>query len=226
MKHKRSFPEALKSKEHIFYIFSESGDQLEHDVWFVNNSDEVLSEVRGTSGGFETADDEVANRAPSIAAYNDVRPGEAVVIDMYHEIYDSDFVMQIGVEIVSPALGKLTLSSDLTKNQVQEATLYWKPLPREMRLYGFLKLVSPGKIAENYKRRSGKSLDKSVSFNIGDLVQEYAARRLKSSGLQLEKSMFRDGRVTFFQFSDETGRAVFHTTIPKRAIAFINGIKA
>jgi len=71
----------------------------------VNNSGETLNEVIPQTGGFLTADDEVAPvTSKSQKSYEKVQSGEAIKVDEIDIIYDSDYVLSVSVEIKSQQL--------------------------------------------------------------------------------------------------------------------------
>jgi len=229
--------EELRSKEHIFYLMSERrvGAQWSprdiwfFDVWFVNNSGEILTEVANSSGGYETVDDEVITMTtlhPKV--YKDVKPKEAVLISRYDEMYDSDSVIEFAADVTALSFGKQRFSGECTKGVVPDATLLWKPLPQEIHDPDNPgELLSPEKAASDYKKKTGRCLvlNRFTTLNLGDLREEYAVERLAPSGVQLEKESHRSGRVTEYRFKDEVGNLLFRTCDLKRAGAFVNAMK-
>ncbi|PHR59899.1 MAG: hypothetical protein COA47_08955 [Robiginitomaculum sp.] len=230
MKTGRKFPETLRDAENIFYLQLQSIDMLEGDIWFVNNSDETLLEVSNSSGGFAggtdgDVEDIVTMSTPKPTVYKDVKPKEAVRIDTYNEIFDGDFYIEFGAEITSPSFGKKHLKGELLKGGDPNATLLWTELPEMPNPDDAAELLSPEKAANDYVDRSGQYLDKSISLNRGDLRADYAAKRLAPSGLLLEKTNHRNGRLTEYKFSDDGGKTIFHTYDFMRACLFIEALR-
>ena len=84
--------------------------------------------------------------------YKDVKPGEAVKIDAYNIVYDSDFVISFAVDVKSSSLGKRHFSSGFEKGSPPEVGLFWKPLPEEIKDPDDPdELIDPGKVAEAYR---------------------------------------------------------------------------
>jgi hypothetical protein len=79
----------------------------EGDVYFINNSSETLDSVSVDSCGMQTLDDEVMSVGGPACSYEDVKPGEAVKVESYDPVLDSDFMMQLDVAVSSPSKGKM-----------------------------------------------------------------------------------------------------------------------
>lgn len=228
MEMKRRFPTKIADSDRVFYLTSWGGQDYENDVWFVNNSDETLCYVRPSSGGFATSDDDVIpmTQSPDSVEYRDVKPGEAVKIDAYHIVYDSDFVISFGVGVKSPSLGKRSFSSGFEKGSPPEVGLFWKPLPEEIKDPNKPnELIDPSAVAEAYRDSSGRSLAANAFFNRGNLLFGGDPEPLKTCGLQLVTNRLRDGHVTNHRFLDEEGVEIFRTLDLDRAMAFVRGLK-
>ena len=89
-----------ETRKPLFYV-SRYGD----DVYLINNTDETLTSVSSNSGGLQTLDDESMPVGGPSYSYKDVKPGEAVKVENYDPFYDSDFLLQLEVEISSKTLG-------------------------------------------------------------------------------------------------------------------------
>jgi hypothetical protein len=91
-----------------FVTNGELGKDMVYDIFFVNKSDEVLTIVESGGGGFQTIDDDaVMSVGGPKFRYENVLPGEAVKIETYDIVYDSDFLLQLTVTIKSPRLGTI-----------------------------------------------------------------------------------------------------------------------
>jgi hypothetical protein len=227
---RRRFPEKVSDPERIFYLECyESSRPFVSNVWFVNNSEETLDYVRPSSGGFATSDDDVIHMSPNPnrVEFKDVKPGEAVLIDVYDRFFDGDFVISWGVELKSPSLGERRFSSGATKGSTPEMGLFWKPLPEEIKNPDDPeKLVDPAKVAEAYRRRSGMGLPANIYLNKGNLLYGDNLEVLDICGLQSVTTKLQDGHVTDYRFLDGNGDDVFRTLDLGRAIAFVRGLKA
>jgi hypothetical protein len=96
--------------------------------WFVNNSSETLTYVGALSGGFASVDDEAPITVSSSQFryyYEQVLPNEAVLVEELDIIFDSDFMMQITIEIDSPTFGKLKMRSEIGKGSIPETIFIW-----------------------------------------------------------------------------------------------------
>lgn len=228
MEMKRRFPTEIADSEKIFYLTCWGGQEYENDIWFVNNSDETLDYVRPSSGGFASSDDDVIPMSQSrdSVEYRDVKPSEAVKIDVYNVIYDRDFAISFGVEVKSPNLGRRNFSSGFEKGSPPEVGLFWKPLPEEIKQPNDPEaFIDPGAVAEAYRNSSGRSLAANAFFNRGNLLYGVSGP-LETCGLQLVNQSLRDGHVTNYRFLNEGGIEVFRTMDLDRAMAFVRGLKA
>lgn len=81
------------------------------DLFFINDSDEVLLSVSATSSGF-TTDDEAASPIQGnqpARLYQKVLPGEAVKVDQYHPVNDSDYMLNLVLDLVNTKRGVFQL---------------------------------------------------------------------------------------------------------------------
>jgi hypothetical protein len=96
------------------------------DLYFVNFSDEVLDYVSTGSGGFESiGDDEVMPVEGPRHHYESVKPNEAVKVEQYDLYYDSDFMMQLILQVKSPSRGLMEFSC-IGKGKVDADVLLWE----------------------------------------------------------------------------------------------------
>ena len=103
----------------LFYV-TRDGD----DVYFVNNSTETLNSVTSNSGGLQTLDDESMPVGGPTYSYKDVKPREAVKVENYDPIYDSDYLLQLEVEISSISQG-FKIFRVIEKGGVRQTVLLW-----------------------------------------------------------------------------------------------------
>lgn len=94
------------------------------DIFFVNNSGEALKTVISGSGGFETLDDTVLPMEGPEFHYVNVQSGEAVKIETFVNGYDSDYIIQYDVHIVT-ANGERKAFRYVNKGSVDEVVLQW-----------------------------------------------------------------------------------------------------
>ncbi|WP_299329985.1 hypothetical protein [uncultured Psychrobacter sp.] len=98
-----------KKNTPLFYLYNESINGYEDDIYFVNNSDETLSFVAPYELMKRDADcpEMVIAVEPSerdkAFTYIDVLPNQGVKIDRQHVIYDSDYLNQIIVYTMNRA---------------------------------------------------------------------------------------------------------------------------
>jgi hypothetical protein len=113
-------PRKPETRTPLFFL-ARDGD----DVYFVNNSTETLKSVVSDAGGLLNVDDEMdLNVGGPQYSYNNVMPGEAVKVENYHPMFDSDYILQLEVKVSSPAVGVKTFRV-LGKGGVKETELLW-----------------------------------------------------------------------------------------------------
>lgn len=96
------------------------------EVFLVNSSDEPLTFVRATSGGFVTSDDGAHSLGNDpVTEYQDVAPGEAVKVEEYDGYYDLDYILQIQLQLRLPSFGALDLLTVPAKGGAKTQVLLW-----------------------------------------------------------------------------------------------------
>ncbi len=96
------------------------------ELFFVNSSTETLAMVSTSAGGFETCDDDVVTISNGEGyTYKNVNPDEAVKIESFCPVSDSDSVFQISIHIESGILGKMEITSPMEKGKVSGQVLVW-----------------------------------------------------------------------------------------------------
>jgi hypothetical protein len=105
-----------------------SGQDAITDIFLVNSSEEFLSLVSSSTGAMVTVDDEAHSSASEGYNYKNVSPRDAVKIDQYNVIYDSDYLLQFSVHIQSEKYGHLDFRTLPTKGKCPgEMALLWAP---------------------------------------------------------------------------------------------------
>lgn len=116
-----TFPPRPKRKA-LFSLIA-YGDEL----YFVNDSDEVLKRVSTESSGFFNVDNEMTvglEKNPDYS-YADILPSEAVKVEEYDKVLDSDFVLGLDIFIESEKFGKIHIRPKSYKGGVQSQPLMW-----------------------------------------------------------------------------------------------------
>jgi hypothetical protein len=103
----------------LYYLHQDGGN-----VYFVNNSDETLDSVSSDSCGMQTLDDEILTVGGPACPYEGVKPGEAVKVESYDPVLDSDSLMQIDVVVSSPSKGRIAYRC-WGKGGVSSEVLLW-----------------------------------------------------------------------------------------------------
>lgn len=95
------------------------------DLYFVNFSEEVLDFVSTGSAGFQTVgDDEVMPVGGPDHSYESVQPNEAVMVEQYHIMDDSDYMMSLTLNVKSPSRGVMEFST-MGKGSVDAGVVLW-----------------------------------------------------------------------------------------------------
>lgn len=98
----------------------------DNELYLVNSSNEILDLVSTSTGGFQTADDDVLTVSDNTGyEYKKVKHNEAVKIEEYDAYYDLDFVLQVIVKVQSEKLGCLEIFTPAKKGGIEETVLLW-----------------------------------------------------------------------------------------------------
>jgi len=110
-----------EKKKLVFYVIRK-GEEL----YFVNESTETLNSVSTGTGGCQTLDDEVmpVSSPDPLYLYKNVKPGEAVKVEHYDPYWDSDYLLQLEVELSSPTHGN-KIFRVLGKGGIDDTVLLW-----------------------------------------------------------------------------------------------------
>jgi len=110
-----------EKKKPVFYVIRK-GEEL----YFVNESTETLNSVSTGTGGCQTLDDEVmpVSSPDPLYLYKNVKPGEAVKVEHYDPYWDSDYLLQLEVELSSPTHGN-KIFRVLGKGGIDDTVLLW-----------------------------------------------------------------------------------------------------
>lgn len=94
-------------------------------VYFVNDSSEIIKYVKPTSFGYLSTGDGTATLINNNnRIYHNVLPKEAVLVDKFHLVYDSDSQIGLSIELDSHLTGSVRLSTPTTRGTIEETILY------------------------------------------------------------------------------------------------------
>ena len=102
--------------------------RVDYELYFVNDSHEILDMVSGSYGGFQTCADDVnsmSSEPGNYPIYRNVMPREAVKIDEFDPIFDSDFLIQEQVSVTTSNGERTTYISPVSKGSIGETVLLW-----------------------------------------------------------------------------------------------------
>ena len=110
-----------EKKKPVFYVI-----RYGEELYFVNDSTETLNSISTVTGGCQTLDDEVmsVSSPDPLYLYKNVKPGEAVKVEHYDRYWDSDYLLQLEVELSSPTHGN-KIFRVLGKGGIDDTVLYW-----------------------------------------------------------------------------------------------------
>ncbi len=109
----------------VFSLREKDLDAYETEMYFVNESSEVLKLVTSEPAGMITCDKHVVALGGEGRTYEDVQPGEGVLVDIFHRVYDSDSIVVTSVVVLSEKYGLLDFETHPFKKSVPEMVLLW-----------------------------------------------------------------------------------------------------
>ena len=115
-------PRRTEKRTPLFRMIREDGA-----LYFINDSNKVLKKVASGSAGFATCDDEsLCFEEKGKVVYLNVQPGEAVKIDEYDAILDSDMVIQPEVTLDLGDGDRISFLGPVEKGGIRrETVLLW-----------------------------------------------------------------------------------------------------
>lgn len=101
------------------------GDQHECMVYFVNDSYEIINTLIPHSFGYISFDETTSPlQNNNQRTFSDVLQSEAVLIDTFHLIYDSDSYIGLSIEIDSPLTGHVIITTPASKGNIEEQSIF------------------------------------------------------------------------------------------------------
>lgn len=116
-------PRKPETRKPLYFLVSEN-----NELYFVNYSNDILTEVSSTAGGIWTVDEDCDELVPvggPAYKYESVQPKEAVKIEQYDPMSDSDFIMQVKVTVSHPSLGEKVFRAGKKGGISKEVVLLW-----------------------------------------------------------------------------------------------------
>jgi len=92
-------PRKPETGKPLLWVAIDPQDNFIKDIYLVNDTGKTIEAVVAQTGGFETVDDDVITVSRSDIEYKNIENGDAVKIEEYHEIYDSDYVLYIYIKV-------------------------------------------------------------------------------------------------------------------------------
>lgn len=98
----------------------------ENDLFFVNNTEEILEQISASTHGFTTYEDEMIPVGGKCYEFENVIPREAVRVEEFEPMTDSDYVLQVEIRIQSKQGACLKMLSPSKKGGMTgESVLQW-----------------------------------------------------------------------------------------------------
>ncbi len=105
-------PRKPETQKPLLWIAIEPQDGLIEDVYLVNETGETLEAINASTVGFESLDDDYYGISGLDIEYKNIANNDAVKIEEYHQISDSDSVLIISIKVkLKGKLIKLKTSS-------------------------------------------------------------------------------------------------------------------
>ncbi|MCB1426221.1 MAG: hypothetical protein R3D65_19090 [Zhengella sp.] len=108
-----------------YVLSSRGGDDLDVLVYFVNLGEETIARLVFGSSGFETAGDDVVTFSGVEKGYENVEPGEAVLVDVINQMDDSDWMISHDFKITTAKKGTIRIHAFRGKGHFGGMTLLW-----------------------------------------------------------------------------------------------------
>jgi hypothetical protein len=97
---------------------------LDCEVYLVNNSTEVISYIKPSSHGFFSSGEELLLLENNNKLdYKDIQPNEAVLVDSFNRLYDSDSNLILSMEIKSELTGNVIVTTESSKGEIKEQAI-------------------------------------------------------------------------------------------------------
>jgi hypothetical protein len=101
------------------------GDNHECQVYFVNDSSEIVTTIIPHSFGYISYDETTSQLLNNNQrTFSDILQNEAVLIDSFHLIYDSDSYIGLSIEINSPLTGHVIITTPTLKGKIEEQSIF------------------------------------------------------------------------------------------------------
>jgi hypothetical protein len=101
------------------------GDNHECQVYFVNDASEIVTAIIPHSFGYISYDETTSPLLNNNQrTFSDVLQNEAVLIDTFHLIYDSDSYIGLSIEINSPLTGHVIITTPTSKGKIEEQSIF------------------------------------------------------------------------------------------------------
>ena len=113
----------IEDKKPVFWL--ELSGRKKGDLYFINDSQDVLDYIKVEPAGYMTADDDVLTLDAKETIYHAVQPHEAVKIGEFDGYYDLDMVFQIYLEVKSKTYGKIRFRTPPEKGYIPRQELLW-----------------------------------------------------------------------------------------------------
>ncbi len=119
-------PRKPETQKPLLWIAIEPQDGLIEDVYLVNETGETLEAINASTVGFESLDDDYYGISGLDIEYKNIANNDAVKIEEYHQISDSDSVLIISIKVkLKGKLIKLETSSAKRASGFKEEVLLW-----------------------------------------------------------------------------------------------------
>jgi len=117
-------PRKPEIRKPLLWIAIEPLKSIFQDIYLVNETGKTLETVIASTGGFESFDDDVIGVSGPDIEYKNIASGDAVKIDAYNAMADSDYVLQIYIKIKINEKW-IEIETSASKGGFKEEVLLW-----------------------------------------------------------------------------------------------------
>lgn len=113
-------PRKPELREPVYWLSSRG-----NELYFVNASHLVINKLISTATGWFTADEAMATVESGQYEYTNILPNEAVMIECFDEILDSDFNFQLSLHLHAEQYGHIQMLLPISMENKSDIVLLW-----------------------------------------------------------------------------------------------------
>ena len=111
----------------LFWLKILEGEGLNCEVYFVNSSEYTIKRIKPISSGYISYDDNlVPLQNNNTRYYIDIKPNEAILVDTFNKMYDSDSYLSLSLQIDSEITGNVQIATPSFRGKIPEQAIYFE----------------------------------------------------------------------------------------------------